>query len=186
MATPDQISKLFNVLCAAYPHYAKDRTCEELDFTLTVYQRMLADVDPALLDMAATHHTRSSKWFPSVAELIDSAHALMTIDDPNAEEAWLEVKRVLHRWHSDIDPLPKFSSTIIDRSVEAIGLRALALMDMDDESAHRAHFMRIYAAFAQREKDRVVMLPETREAARALKARAMLNGLTLKLSDGSK
>jgi hypothetical protein len=73
-----------NYLVAAYPMAGIAR------MTLAVFEDQFSDVDPAVMMQAAKAHTKRSKWFPAVKELLDAVEEV----ELAAEERWLIPKPV--------------------------------------------------------------------------------------------
>jgi hypothetical protein len=69
VATQGGIERTFQLLCDCY------RTKVSMN-TFRAYTDLLSDIDDARLLAAARQHTRSSKWFPSVAQLREAAGAI--------------------------------------------------------------------------------------------------------------
>lgn len=67
MGTPSEILDNLERLAYAYPGQKLERQ------TLEVYLEKLADIPGYLLERAVDEHIKSSKWFPRVAELRDTA-----------------------------------------------------------------------------------------------------------------
>jgi len=81
MATESEIAEVLALLAAAYPRTEIPET------TARLYRLMLSDIPGESLKAAAIHCVRTSKWFPTVAELVDACYGLSKTDT-SAEEAW--------------------------------------------------------------------------------------------------
>ena len=75
MGTPSDILDNLERLAYAYPGQKLERQ------TLEVYLEKLADIPGYLLERAVDEHVKSSKWFPRVAELRDTAADLAQTRD---------------------------------------------------------------------------------------------------------
>ena len=75
MGTPSEILDNLERLTYAYPSQKLERQ------TLEVYLEKLADIPGYLLERAVDKHIKSSKWFPRVAELRDTATDLAHTQD---------------------------------------------------------------------------------------------------------
>ena len=84
MASRDEVLAVLHYTARAYPRF------EPTPSVLGVYVDRLIDIDGAALMAAANRHIDSSKWFPTVAELRQSAHVATELADgvPNADDAW--------------------------------------------------------------------------------------------------
>jgi hypothetical protein len=147
------------MLKAAYPRmeWAKDTAKD----TMKVYEMALSDIDPALLKTAVLKHITTNKWFPTVAELRESAAAILAQASglPSAYEAWGEVTRQMRlrgRWRApELDPMTK-------RAVDVIGGWPF-LCASENVTADRARFIEAYSQLAKRQQDDAMMLPAVRE-----------------------
>jgi len=72
-----------------------------------------------------------------------------------AGEAWGEVMRQVSKVGSY--NIPKFSSVVIQKCVDAIGWRNICLSEMP--AVERAHFLKIYDVISERNKNRVLSDP---------------------------
>lgn len=158
MSTTEQISEVLGVLMAAYPGWGENNP--KIDATLEVYLFSLSDIDAGLLRAAALQHIGSSKWFPTVSELRESALSIVTHGDESPEEAWGEVKRAIRLYGSYREP--QFINAKIAQTVKIMGWLNLCMSE--NEVADRAHFFKVYASLKDREKFDTIALPEVRQA----------------------
>ncbi len=162
MATKNDVERVIAMLSLAYPNYENGKTPAQISATIDLYHRFLRDVETPILEAATMQHIASSKWFPSVYELREAALSITHHGESSAEEAWLEVKDTIRR--VGYYGVPQFSDPKVARSVEAIGWRELCLTPIETEGVTRAHFMRIYDSFKNRERSNHLMLPEIRQS----------------------
>lgn len=135
--------KALKVLSVTYPAWKVD---EE---TVAVWAALLSDVQPEEVLRAAIEWCRTPSEFPPKPGEI-RALAMKPEDAPlTAEEAWGQVMSEIRRvgWIGT----PVWTSEAVKRAASALGSwRTLCSQTSDQLSANRAHFMRIYAAFAQK------------------------------------
>jgi hypothetical protein len=161
MTINDAIKEVLITLMDAYPGEFKDDV-EQKKRTLKVYALALSDVPPDLLKAAALNHIASSIWFPKIAQLRESAAALVmkAAGHPDAFTAWGEVAHQLRyagSWHA-----PQFTDPVIQKAVEAIGGWKM-LCASENQVADRARFIQAYETFINRTTDDLRMLPQVRE-----------------------
>ena len=166
MATQAEILKVWVMLLAAYPHFAKDATPETLDGTLEVYQRLLGDLPVKAIEAAALDHVSRCKWFPTIAEIREKAIVIKLPTQPTAMEAWGEVSKAILSIGS-WSPQPRFTHPTIDKTVTAMGW--VDLCRSEDGIADRARFIQAYDRFVQRQHDDALTLPKVREVAAQLR-----------------
>ena len=158
MATLEEIHRVWALLCASYPGWARDLPRGTLDHTLRVYERLLRDVSGEVLEEAALQHVAASRFFPTVAELREGALSAGGEALPSAIEAWGEVKRELSRCGRY--GKPRFQNAIAARIVALLGW--VSLCDSGNEAADRARFLESYEELSRRARDEARRLPEAR------------------------
>ena len=161
---PQHILEIWNLLTLQYPEYGRGMSIEDSALALKLYARLLADIEPSLLQAAALQHIATNKWFPKISELRETALSLLTHNELSPEEAWGEVKQAMrrfgyYRW-------PEFAQPLIAQAVHIIGWRELCASE--NEVADRAHFFRIYGELVTRRNSKAMLLPEVRSAMEAL------------------
>jgi len=90
MAERRLILKALKILEAAYPHR------DNQEATIAMYVHYLSDLPPDALARAITQHIRTSKYFPSVAELRQLV-AEECVDLPEPEVALQQVRKIIAR-----------------------------------------------------------------------------------------
>ncbi len=162
MASEQQIIKLMAVLSLAYPNYQiKDGQTE-------LYYQMLKDLDYELLDAAAKSLMTTAKFYPSIAELRQTAFDLTEKAQgiPDAFTAWEEVMyKIGHKMTYDE---PEWSHPLIARAVQTVGFKRLCNFNLDDLSFERSNFYKVYDSLLSRARDDVRMLPEVKAIAERL------------------
>jgi len=143
-ATQIDVLKVLKLLGEAYPTFQLSRA------SIEVYVGLLTDLPAALLEQAALEHISRSAFFPTIAELRGAAFDLLEAVHPSlsAHEAWLVVQDEIQRTgHAG---QPEFADPLLIRAVDALGWRQLCLSD--NPIADRAHFVQIYQALIERQK----------------------------------
>ena len=153
MATDKEIEKALTVLSAAYPRF------ELPNETISIYQRLLADLDFDLLKAATLQCATMCKFFPTVAEIRDAATEIVTMAEhiPTSIEAWGEVVQAIRDIGGN-SPRPNFSHPMIDELVKHFGWYALCASD--HSFADRARFIDAYEAKLKSSRRKSQMLPE--------------------------
>jgi hypothetical protein len=142
-------------LAAAYPNFSL--TPE----TVIVYERVLNDIDPKLLEAAVLECIANNRFFPTVAEIREKSFQLVRMANgiPSAYEAWGEVIKSCHRGKYDAG---QYSHPLIKQAVDVIGIEFLSNMQIDEENTTRAHFFRIFESLEERKRVSDQMTPEVR------------------------
>lgn len=139
-----EIIALVALATAAYPAYQG----KDPEPIVSAWSLMLADLPFPLARAAVVKVCRSSRFFPSIAEIAAAARELdpETEKPPTAAEAWEEVCGLIQA----VGPYraPRYSSEIVRRAVRAIGWRQLCVSECPE--ADRAHFFRLYESMRER------------------------------------
>ena len=136
--THTEIISLVTLATAAYPS-AQAKDPEPI---VKAWSLMLPDFPYAIARAAVIRVCRSSKFFPSIAEIVEAAQELDPRHEklPTAAEAWEEVNRLIQE--AGPSRVPAYSCDTVRRAVRAIGWSQLCWGD--NPEANRAHFLRIY------------------------------------------
>ena len=155
MATKPEVAKIMGVMAMAWPRY------ELKAESITVYSKILADVSPEILELAAKHLMATCTFFPSINEWRRASFDIMINKPsiPSAFEAWAEVLREIEKTGSY--RIPTFSHEIIQRSVECLGGWKYICLTENLEY-DRAHFFKIYESLESRAEDDLRMLPDVK------------------------
>ncbi len=129
---------------AAYPS-AQNKDPEPI---VKAWVTLMPDLEADLAKQAILKVCRSSKFFPSVAEILAAAEELDPRRKrlPTAAEAWEEVVRLIRKF--GVYQAPAYSCNLVMRATEAIGWRTLCLSE--NPEADRAHFLRMYGEMRDR------------------------------------
>jgi len=172
MATKNEFTNIMTVLVSAYPGFAF------VDPTSEVYLDLLADIPGKLLNAAALEHISRSKYFPTVAELRQTAFDLLQGQPgqpPDAHSAWVEVQKAfdeIGKWGQ-----PVFSEPLIGEAVRALNWPALCRSD--NPVSDRAHFVQVYQALLERSLFQQRRLPAVQKD-----VQAFLTGSSARLTEG--
>lgn len=171
-----KIIKILTPYLSAYP------SCKMKSSGLMVYARALQSVPLDELDAAMLRLMRTSKYFPTVAEILEAVQVQRNVisgnDVSGAGAAWREAMNLV----KSIGPYGRwtFSNPAVERAVKNFGKMELCELKTDEMNTARAQFMRIYTAEEGREKGR----REVKEALAALprnQAAGIVNRLSAKM-----
>lgn len=140
-------------LAAAFPNR------EIPDATIIIYAKDLSDLDTNAVMDAIDRVRKTSKFFPSVAEILEAA--VVGAYGELADEAWAEVQKEARRvgWNRlptfangrfEPAPVPTFSNETIALAANAIGWELICTGD-DSKGFVRGQFIKAFHAFRERE-----------------------------------
>lgn len=136
MLSKDFVAELAALASASYPQWQPTAA------TLHTWTHLLSDFSEDALRGAMVAHIRSSKFPPSVAEIVEQARLQSASEDPTAGEAWAEVTKVVK--YDDPNEV-SWSHPRIGNAVEAIGgFNMLVNSHIRDRTANRARFIEAY------------------------------------------
>lgn len=141
--------RVFALLQAAYPR-------QELpDSTELVYASALADLDVVAVERAALALIRTSRWFPTIAEIREQVAEDLT-GLPEAEMAWAEVREAIGKYGLD-QTRPPWSCEEIGEAVRVMGWRTLCTAEKI--GLERERWLKTYEK-ARRRRLRQITAPE--------------------------
>jgi len=159
-SVPTPILTAFAALGRAY------RNWPITDDVIITWTGLLQDVPPDEFLRAAIEHARTSKFPPTPAEI--AALALRPDQEQlTAEEAWSEVMSEIRRvgWCG----VPTLSTPQIERALAGLGSwRSICSQTTEQLAANRAHFLRLYSAFAKVKAREVACLEADEIAAKLM------------------
>ena len=176
MATELEVTKIMAYMSVYYPNFIFKATTDDMPGTAKAYAMELKDIPADALQAAARTLVTTSKWFPSLAELRQTALDIMLNKRglPSAMEAWEELIRM-----GDGSPLKgleevepgKFAVIREERTwkyplVEKVARRCgwpnFPNTDPDQISYDRTVFIKAYESELAREQEKIRMLPEVK------------------------
>ena len=151
------ILTLLAILETAYPYFYKDTTKDEKKRTAALWFEMLSDVPLetakiGLKKLIATH----KNYPPTIAHLREAIADVSQERPPDPGEAWGEVVKAIQRFgYIRADEGLASLTPLTRKAVEFIGWQTLC--QSENETADRAHFMKIMQTMALREHERQVL-----------------------------
>ena len=168
MATLEEVGRVIGGLLIIYPYQnSKLNSKQELHAFITAYHRILRDLDAKLLDAAALELGGTNKYFPSAAELRQTAFDLEAIakGELTAGEAWGVVSKAFGT--HGLSRIPDHFPPLVKRAVVALGgWRNLCLSE--NGMVDRAHFLKMYDSLDARANQETRMLPEVDDVVKQL------------------
>lgn len=151
--SPENEKKL-KILTAFLKIYPSSRLDEQ---GIVMYLRLLSSVSAAELQIAMQKIARNCKFFPSVAEIIQSVEQIRQALNPasripSVDEAWGEVTIQIREAYPYRKP--KFSTQEITDTVRNMGWSMICETPTGDMNIVRAHFRDIYQNMLKRKRER--------------------------------
>lgn len=146
----------FEIVRVLTPYLLVFPNCKLNEAGLMVYARSLSEFQADEIDAAMLKLMRTSKFFPTIAEIFDTVEKIRAImtgtDNDGAGAAWHEAMELVRH----VGPYRPwtFSSPAVERAVKHFGKMELCELETDAVNTARAQFMRIYNEEAARAKER--------------------------------
>lgn len=145
-----KVMQLLTLLSKSYPHSKADGS------TLALYVKALEPLSYAQIEAGVTKCMRKCKFFPTVAEIFESAESMTKTaagnEKPDAGEAWREAIENVKR-NGDYRPW-RYSCDEVKQAVKRFGKMDLIMLESDAVNTARAQFMRIYNAIVERQAEK--------------------------------
>lgn len=120
--------------------------------TLEIWTQALFDLTDDMFEVAVLHIIRNSKFFPTIAEIRETAFNLCTEKyAKTGDEAWGEVMQQIALTGSWGEP--KFKDEITAQAVKNLGWMEICQMDLSQLEIIRAQFRNLYNNLKQRSKN---------------------------------
>lgn len=150
--TQTEVSKLVAVLAAHYPTAKLSRD------NLMAYERALADLDYQLAQSAVERIVRTSRFFPSIAEIREACTLKTTGPTRTGVEAYAELMLAVRRHGRTYgeEEAPKFKDPIIAKCLGIWGSWNSLCNSPTDDAAGRARFVELYDSLAKSQRQDVV------------------------------
>lgn len=142
--TAIETKRLIAVLAAAFP--SATRTANDLEAMASVWHRVLANVPYDEADRAVYEVIGTSRFMPSVSELLGRIRAKHERPSRSGLEAWGDVMRAVSRFGAYRDP--EFADPHVATVVRAMGWQELCASE--NQVADRARFVDAYEQIAKR------------------------------------
>jgi len=150
MTKETEIVKLLRQYMTAFPSNAN-----LADGAWAIYARALSSLTLEEINAAMLKLLRTSKFFPSVAEIFQAAKSVREYADgtkaPTAAEAWEEVQRLAKQIH--LSGPWDYSCPEVKRAAECFGRYELCTIEENAVSIARSQFIKIYNEIVSRRKE---------------------------------
>lgn len=142
--------KILAPLLLAFPKSGMDTE------NIKVYAIALSELGEAELQAGVLKCMRTSKFFPSIAEIMDASlgmvKAITGTQEKSADEAWNEVQKQMVE--AFIYKKPVFSTPEIEQAALAMGWTSLCNTPVEDMGTARAQFRKFYESSCQRSREK--------------------------------
>lgn len=170
--TKQEIAKILSTVKIAYPHSFRGMSREDASATMALWERQFRDFDYAIVQMAIDSiiAVDTSDFMPSIGKVKDMILKLSRPDAMSAAEAWNVVKKALDEksmiWIDDavdaFNELPPDVQLCIGSAQQLHQWARTRNEDLDTVIA--SNFMRAYREQAQKERERMLLPGDVKQA----------------------
>ena len=160
----DEVIAILGTLKVAYPNFYKDMRKEELEHTVSLWAEMLKEDDARLVTAAVKSLITTLKFPPTIADIKETMFKLMDQSEDNMS-LWNELDKAVRNCLYNTQEVFEGLSPLVKKFVGSPAqLRELALSDSDTFcTVTKGQFLKQVDILKQREKETILMLPETRQ-----------------------
>lgn len=173
------IATIIGILKTAYPQYYKDRN--SIIDTTNLWYEMFENDDINLIKIAVKNYiTNSTSGFPpTIGEIKNELYKLTLEDEKQDIELWNELKSAIRSGiYYSAEIFPTLSKELQIYLKNPMQLKELAMSNADDlETVQKGIFLKQMPIIKQREKEKIMMLPERREMLEKLAEKMGVKGL---------
>lgn len=173
------IATIIGILKTAYPQYYKDRN--SIIDTTNLWYEMFENDDINLIKIAVKNYiTNSTSGFPpTIGEIKNELYKLTLGDEKQDIELWNELKSAIRSGiYYSAEIFPTLSKELQIYLKNPMQLKELAMSNADDlETVQKGIFLKQMPIIKQREKEKIMMLPERREMLEKLAEKMSVKGL---------
>lgn len=173
------IATIIGILKTAYPQYYKDRN--SIIDTTNLWYEMFENDDINLIKIAVKNYiTNSTSGFPpTIGEIKNELYKLTLGDEKQDIELWNELKSAIRSGiYYSAEIFPTLSKELQIYLKNPMQLKELAMSNADDlETVQKGIFLKQMPIIKQREKEKIMMLPERREMLEKLAEKMGVKGL---------
>lgn len=173
------IATIIGILKTGYPQYYKDRN--SIIDTTNLWYEMFENDDINLIKIAVKNYiTNSTSGFPpTIGEIKNELYKLTLGDEKQDIELWNELKSAIRSGiYYSAEIFPTLSKELQIYLKNPMQLKELAMSNADDlETVQKGIFLKQMPIIKQREKEKIMMLPERREMLEKLAEKMSVKGL---------
>ena len=173
------IATIIGILKTAYPQYYKDRN--SIIDTTNLWYEMFENDDINLIKIVVKNYiTNSTSGFPpTIGEIKNELYKLTLGDEKQDIELWNELKSAIRSGiYYSAEIFPTLSKELQIYLKNPMQLKELAMSNADDlETVQKGIFLKQMPIIKQREKEKIMMLPERREMLEKLAEKMSVKGL---------
>lgn len=159
------VIKLLSILKTAYPRFYANMTKEDANEAIELWTDMLKDCDTKVVMIATKNLINTLQFPPTIADIKNEIYKLTKQNEKSDIELWNELKDAMRNgiYYAD-EIFPTLSQELQLFLGNPASLKELAMMDIEEiDSVQKGIFLKQMPILKQRDKEKQMMLPESRE-----------------------
>lgn len=159
----EQTIVVISLLKTAYPRFYVNMTKEEAERTISLWQVMFKNESPEVVIVAVKNLINSFKFPPTIADIKDEIYKLKHVEDKEPMELYALIKKAIRNGiygsAEEFKRLPDVCQKFVGSPAQ---LRTWAMDENFNDSVLRGQFIKQIETIKAREKEKEMMLPETK------------------------
>lgn len=175
----DTIIAILGTLRTAYPRFYATMNKEDAEKTIELWQEMFQEISPQTLVMAVKNLINTFSYPPTIADVKNEVYKLMAGEQKTDIDLWNELKSAIRSgiYHS-AEIFQTLSPELQIYLKTPMQLKELAMSNADElDTVQKGIFLKQMPIIQQREKEKMMMLPERRKILEELTDKMSINKL---------
>lgn len=160
------IIKLIGICSANYRNWPEDGKEEA---TVILWMKMFGDTEAFILEAAVEKYLADGKFPPTIADIRSCIADITVFREKTAIEAWGDVQTAIRKfgWYREKEAMQSLGG-VTNKVIDSMGFKTVCISE--NETADRAHFLKVYDVLAERERQAAMMLQSTKDAMERLES----------------
>lgn len=161
----DEIIAILGILRTAYPRFYASMTKQEAEQTISLWQEMFENDNPQVVTQAVKNLIITLQFPPTIADVKNEIYKFYSSDQKSEIELWNELKSAIRNGiYYSAEIFPTLSKELQIYLKNPMQLKELAMSSSDDiNTVQKGIFLKQIPIIREREKEKMMMLPERRE-----------------------
>lgn len=173
------IIKILSILKTAYPRFYANMSKEDANETILLWQDMFTDDNAEVVIVAVKNLINTLQFPPTIADVKNELYKLYQGDQKTDIELWNELKSAIRNGiYYSAEIFPTLSPELQIYLKSPMQLKELAMSNVEEiDTVQKGIFLKQIPIIQQREKEKLMMLPERRKMLEQLAEKMSLKNL---------
>ena len=163
--TRDEVIVILGILKVAYPKFYMNTSNIEIEQTISLWQEMFASDNVEVVKVAVKNLINTLQFPPTIADVKNELYKLYQGDQKTDIELWNELKSAIRNGiYYSVEIFPTLSPELQIYLKSPMQLKELAMSNVEEiDTVQKGIFLKQIPIIQQREKEKLMMLPERRK-----------------------